>query len=89
MKERQKLTAEALELSKRNLLLDAVAEAEKIPVSEDEVETGVLELAEAFGVTAEAVKAEIGDEAIRFHLRREKARKLIVASARRLDVSAG
>lgn len=81
--------AEALELSKRNLLLDAVAEAEKIPVSEDEVETGVLELAEAFGVTAEAVKAEIGDEAIRFHLRREKARKLIVASARRLDVSAG
>ncbi len=77
--------SEAVESAKRNLLLDAVADAENIPVSEDEVTAGVQELAENFGIPAEAVRAEIGSEAIRFHLRREKARKFIVSSAVRIE----
>ena len=46
---------------------------------------GVQELAENFRIPAEAVRAEIGSEAIRFHLRREKARKFIVSSAVRIE----
>ncbi|HWQ80391.1 MAG TPA: trigger factor [Anaerovoracaceae bacterium] len=73
--------SKAAGLVRRDLLLDAVAEAEKISVTAEEMEAAYLHIAEQCGVDAEQVKAEAGAGAVEWQLRREKAARLIVDSA--------
>lgn len=73
--------SEALVRTRQNLTLDAVADAENLAVSDAEVQAELEHLACEFGLTVEEVGQVTSEEALRFHLRREKAKKLIADSA--------
>ena len=77
----QQKQPEALERTRRNLTLDAVADAENLIVSDDEVQAEVEQIAAQYELTAEQVREIVGEEALRFNLRREKAKKWIADSA--------
>lgn len=72
---------EALSRTRRNLTLDAVADAEDLAVSDEEVQVELERLAGEYGLAVDQVKEIVGDEALRFNMRREKAKQLIVNSA--------
>ena len=71
----------AAELVRTELMLDAVAEKEKLAVGEDELRHEIASLAEQNGVTAGEVLAWVGEENLRFQMLRAQARALIVESA--------
>lgn len=75
---------EALERTRMNLTLDAVADAEGLSVGEGEVREELEKLAEEYGLEAEQVGQMVSEDALRFHLRREKAKKLIADHAVRV-----
>ena len=66
---------------KNDLLLEAVAAAEKIEATAEEIDEYVAKMAEGFGATAEQLKAYFGEEVLAAELKKEKAGKLIVDSA--------
>ena len=66
---------------KNDLLLEAVAEAEKLEATSEELDEYVAKMAEGFGATAEQLKAYFGEEMLSSELKKEKAGKLIVDSA--------
>jgi FKBP-type peptidyl-prolyl cis-trans isomerase (trigger factor) len=68
-------------LVRRDLLLDEVAEAERIEVSAGEMAEAYRGIAEQCGIDTEEVKAGIDAEALEWQLRRDKAAKIIVGSA--------
>lgn len=72
---------EALERTRKNLTLDAVADAENLTVGDNEVQTELERLAAQYELTAQQVREIVGEDALRFSLRREKAKKLIADSA--------
>lgn len=71
----------AAELVRTELMLDAVAEEEKLSVDAAELEHRAAELGEPYGLSAEEVLEMTGEENLRFQLLRAKARALIVESA--------
>ena len=62
-------------------MLDAVAEAEGLSVSPEEVRHEAALLAESNGLTPEDVLTYVGEETLRFQLLRSKAAALIVGAA--------
>lgn len=71
----------AVETVKMELLLDAVAEAEGIQASEEEVSKEYIRSAEKWGVDVSQLRKAMEPEMMKWQLRREKAQKLIVESA--------
>lgn len=72
---------EALERTRKNLTLDAVADAEGLTVSEEEVQAEMERLAGEYELETKQIRMIVGEDALRFSLRREKAKKLIADSA--------
>ena len=66
---------------KNDLLLDAVAEAEKIEATAEEIDEYVAKMAEGFGAKAEQLKTYFGEEMLAAEVKKDKAGKLIVDSA--------
>lgn len=75
---------DALERTRQNLTLDAVADAEELRVTEEEVQEELGRLAREFEMNAEQVKEIVGEDALRFNIRRDKTKKLIADSAVRV-----
>lgn len=75
---------EALERTRKNLTLDAVAEAEGLTVSDGEVQAEAEALAAEHGLTPEQVREMAGEDALRFDLRRKKAKNWIAEHASRV-----
>ncbi len=66
---------------KTELLLEAVAEAENLEPTEEELEAYAKKTAENIGATAEDVKRYFGEDFIKSECRKEKAMDLIVDNA--------
>ena len=66
---------------KNDLLLEAVAEAEKLEATAEEIDEYVAKMAEGFGATAEQLKTYFGEEMLAEEVKKDKAGKLIVDSA--------
>ena len=73
--------AMAAGLVMQDLLLDAVAEAEKIEVSEEEMEAAYLRTAEQYGMDITQLRTMVKTGAVEWQLRRDKARQIILESA--------
>lgn len=72
---------EALSRTRQNLTLDAIADAEQLTVSDEEVQAEIKRLSDEYELTVEQVREAVGEEALRFNMRRGKAKKLIADSA--------
>ena len=72
---------EALERTRKNLTLDAVADAENLSVSDAELQEELEQLCREYDLTAEQLRQMVGEDALRFDLRRKKAKQLIADSA--------
>lgn len=72
---------EALSRTRQNLTLDAIADAEQLTVSDEEVQAELKRLSDEYELTVEQVREAVGEEALRFNMRRGKAKKLIADSA--------
>ena len=66
---------------KNDLLLDAVAEAEKLEATAEEIDAYVKKMAEGFGATAEQLKTYFGEAMLAAEVKKDKAGRLIVDSA--------
>ena len=66
---------------KNDLLLDAVAEAEGLEATDEEIDAFAAKMAEGFGATAEQLKSYFGAETLASEVKKDKAGKLIVDSA--------
>ena len=66
---------------KNDLLLDAVAEAEKLEATAEEIDEYVKKMAEGFGATAEQLKTYFGEAMLAAEVKKDKAGRLIVDSA--------
>ena len=63
------------------LVLEKIAETEKVEVTDDEVKAEIDKLAGMYGLTAEAVKAQISENSLKKDLATDKAVKIIRDSA--------
>ena len=82
---------EALNRIKSSLVVEAVAEAENIEVSEDEVEEELKKMAESYQVELEKFKEMIGEreiDAVKHDLKNKKAVKLMTESAVEVEPAA-
>ena len=77
----QQKQPEALERTRKNLTLDAVADAEGLAVTDAELQEELEQLSREYDLTVEQLQQMVGEEALRFDLRRKKAQKLIADSA--------
>ena len=66
---------------KNDLLLDAVAEEEKLEATAEEIDEYVQKMAEGFGATAEQLKTYFGEAMLAAEVKKDKAGRLIVDSA--------
>ena len=66
---------------KNDLLLDAVAEAEKLEATAEDIDEYVAKMAESLGATAEQLKTYFGEEMLAAEVKKDKAGRLIVDSA--------
>lgn len=66
---------------KNDLLLDAVAEEEKLEATAEEIDAYVKKMAEGFGATAEQLKTYFGEAMLAAEVKKDKAGRLIVDSA--------
>ena len=64
------------------LALTAVADAEKLEVTEEELEAEFSRLAEQYGLKVEQVKAAVPAEDLKKDLRLKKASSLVIAEAK-------
>lgn len=71
----------ALERTRQNLLLEAVAEAEGLEVTDEAVASEITSIAQEFEITPDEVRQIVSEEAIRYQLRRDSAEQLIVSHA--------
>lgn len=71
-------------LAKQSLVLDAVAEAEELTVSAEEIGSELTTLSNLYDMEIEEILKIITEDAIRYHLRIDKAMHLIGESAVRL-----
>ena len=83
---RERFRSSALDQVKLDLMLEKVAEAESIEVTQEEIDEEYAGLAEIYGMTPEAVKARLPKETIIMDLRMEAAAKIIEESATATDV---
>ena len=65
-----------------DLLLGAVAEAEGLVISGDESMRAMRQLSDETGVELDEVMAQVDERLVREQLLRDKARELIVSSAK-------
>ena len=66
---------------KNDLLLEAVAEAEGLEATDEEIDEYVAKMAEGLGAPADQIKTYFGEEMIAAEVKKDKAGKLIVDSA--------
>ncbi len=78
---RKERKPQAAQAARFDLMLAAVAEAEALRVSEEEMQDALLTIARQCGMEPDEVMAAIDPEPVRQQLLRDKARGLIVASA--------
>lgn len=78
---REQNRPEALARTRKSLTLDAVADAEGLSVGDDEVLRELERLGQQYELTPEQVREIVGEDALRFHMRRDRARRLIADSA--------
>lgn len=79
-REEQRDSAEAQ--CRADLLLGAVADAENITATPEELERAAYDLAAQYQMPVEAVISAVGEDAIRHHIRMTKANQIIVDNAR-------
>lgn len=72
----------ALKQVQTELALTAVADAEKLEVTEEELEAEFSRLAEQYGLKVEQVKAAVPAEDLKKDLRLKKASSLVIAEAK-------
>ena len=78
---REEHSRTAAELVRTELMLDAVAEAEDMAVTNEELHQGIADMAAQYQISPDEVIAAAGEEAIRYQMLRAKARKLIADNA--------
>lgn len=66
---------------KQELLLDAIATAENIEITDEELEEYIKGAAETVGVTADQIRQYFGEEYIKNEFKKEKASKIVIESA--------
>lgn len=66
---------------KQELLLDAIATAENIEITDEELEDYIKGAAETVGVTADQIRQYFGEEYIKNEFKKEKASKIVIESA--------
>lgn len=66
---------------KGDLLLNAIVEAEDIQISEEELETGIANLAEAYKMTPEQIREAVPVEAMQEDMKKKKANDIVLESA--------
>ena len=66
---------------KTDVLLNAVAKAENIEVSDEEIDKAVEDIAKAYGVTAEQIRQAVPTESMIDDMRKKKANDIIVKEA--------
>lgn len=72
---------------KTDILLDAVAKAENIEVSEEDIEVACQNIADAYGIPVDQVKLAVPRESIVEDMRKKKANDIIIESAVAVPVS--
>ena len=72
----------ALKQVQLELALDAVAKAEQLEVSDEEMEAEISRLAEQYGLSTEQVKAAVPEESLKGDLLLRKAREMVLSSAK-------
>lgn len=77
----QMLLPQAESQIKSDILLKAVADAENIEITDEEIDNACKEIADAYQVDVEKVKMAVPRESIVDDMRRKKANDLIIASA--------
>ena len=80
MKEQAK--EQALHQVQSDLALGAIVEAEKIEISDEDVDAAIKRLAEQYGMTEEQVKSALNIEDLKKDLAREKAANTVFDSAK-------
>ena len=80
MKEQAK--EQALHQVQSDLALGAIVEAEKIEISDEDVDAAIKRLAEQYGMTEEQVKSALNIEDLKKDLAREKAATTVLDSAK-------
>ena len=66
---------------KQELLLDAIATAENIEITDEELEDYIKGAAETVGTTADQIRQYFGEEYIKNEFKKEKASKIVIESA--------
>lgn len=87
----EQMKPEAITRIKSSLVVEAVAKAEDIQVSDEEVEEEIKKMAESYQMEAEKFKEMVGEheiDAIRKDLRNRKAVKLLVENAVEVEPAA-
>ena len=79
---RQSLRPMAEQTVRTSLLLEAVAEAEKIEVLDEEVEEELKKMADQYQMELEKVKAAVSTDSVREELKTRKAAKFIAENAK-------
>ena len=72
---------------KTDILLKAVAEAENIELSEQEIDDSINEIAGMYGIPAEQVQMAVPRESLIEDMKRKKANDVIVDSAIAVPIS--
>ena len=82
---RQSLRPMAEQTVRTSLLLEAVAEAEKIEVLDEEVEEELKKMADQYQMELEKVKAAVSTDSVREELKTRKAAKFIAENAKAVE----
>ena len=82
---RQSLRPMAEQTVRTSLLLEAVAEAEKIEVLDEEVEEELKKMADQYQMELEKVKAAVSADSVREELKTRKAAKFIAENAKAVE----
>lgn len=82
---RARHSTEAAGLVRQDLLLDAVAEAENLKATAEEIEVKYLRIAEQYGMDVMQIKKAVNTGSVEWQLRRDKALQLILESAVRTE----
>ena len=81
----QSLRPMAEQTVRTSLLLEAVAEAEKIEVLDEEVEEELKKMADQYQMELEKVKAAVSTDSVREELKTRKAAKFIAENAKAVE----
>ena len=70
---------------KNTLALEKVAELENIEPTDEEIEKGIVEIGESYGLSAETAKDQLNREGVIHELKLRAATLLVVANAEAID----